>query len=204
MCKKIFVVLFVLFLGSSSVHATSVKPVNIEVLTQLSQYIVKAEVVGIQTEVDEYESGSLVTYYTLKVDDWIKGGPLSDDNIIVIKQLADGDYANAEGVKLRQRLFFPQYQKNRSYVFFLPKPHHVTGLLAPIGLWQGVFDVEYDAEGNAVLPQLKSPRRAGILGKGLKKGSKNKFASLKGSSGEGKDTSYLSFKSMVKALVKPE
>ena len=202
--KKIilFAGLMVVFTVSLA-EATLVKPINIETLTGLAQYIVKAEVTAKQDELDPYESGRMVTYYTLKVSDWIKGDPLNEDSEIVIKQLSDGAYTH-DGIVVRQNLYFPKYETGKTYVFFLPSPHHTTGLLAPVGLWQGVFAVQTDTSGNETLPELKSPGRVNTLNKGLKKISTSKFLSLQVSDGKGSDASYASFKKMVKAVVEHE
>lgn len=181
----------------TNAQATLVKSLNIKQLSNLARYIVKATVIDQTTETDPYESGKIVDYYTVQVKEWIKGEMPGGDTL-VFKQLADGVYDN-NGVKVRQSLFFPKYEVGKTYLFFLPQAHHKTGLLAPIGLDQGVYVVQTDESGNETLPQLKS--RARFLAKDLDKDNKTRFLSL-GVSAAGSDNSYESFKRLVEDSLK--
>lgn len=181
-----------LLLGSFTARATLVRAMNIRELTSDASLIIKATVTAKDTALDAEESGHIVTYYTLKVKDWLKGTP-TDDNELVFKQIAEGEYT-LNGQRIRQKLFFPQYEVGKTYVFFLPEAHERTGLLAPLGLQQGVFDV-IRQNGRDILPQLKD--RAKLLQKGLD-GKQNKFLRFQVNSVE-QDPSYQNFKAILEA-----
>lgn len=176
-----------LFFGGLA-QATSVKPVNLDELTTLAETVVKAELVDSQVVLDKEESGKMVRYYTWKVLDVIKG---QADSELVFKQLADGEYRADSGLVVRQRLFFPTYQKGKTYVLFLPEAHPDTGLLAPIALWLGVYEVQKDADGNENVPQLKA--RAKMLRQDMPSG---RFLGLQKSQIE-QSSDYKSFKALV-------
>lgn len=170
--KPRIVFLFLLglfFTLNQASHATLVRSMNIRELVSDAQVIVKATVISKDTAFDEDESGMIVTYYTVKVEEWLKGSP-SDDNELVFKQVAQGQYTLG-GHQIRQNLFFPEYEVGKTYVFFLPEAHARTGLLAPVGLQQGVFEV-VKQNGRELVPQLKE--RARLLKTRLTS-KKNKF-----------------------------
>lgn len=198
---SVFMLAFLfLFLVQIPAQATLVKSVNIKTLTRLAKFIVKAEVIRKDTMIDVHESGKLVTFYTLKVksdSDWIKGEPLSDDGVFVIKQLANGIF-EVDGVAINQSIYFPVYEVGQTYLFFLPEAHGRTGLLAPIALFQGVFHVTKDVRGNEILPQLKSRMR--LLRQGVTQSNKNKFLNMQLNNAQQNDT-YESFKSLIKAAM---
>ncbi|EKD50983.1 MAG: hypothetical protein ACD_62C00376G0001 [uncultured bacterium] len=199
MCKKLFVLLFIFVSLSVVAQATLVKPVNLEQLVALSTYVVRATVTDKQVEHDEYESGGIVTYYTLEVQEWLKGTPpVGQEKQLVIKQLANGEFTSGQKT-VRQNLYFPEYEVGQTYVLFLPVPHHVTGLLAPIGLFQGVYKIQKDEKGKDVVPDYKL--RAPLLKKGLVKHVHNAFVT-KGltSAAMGTDYSYETFKTMIQTV----
>ena len=101
--KARVVFLFVLglfFTSSQASHATLVRSMNIRELVSDAQVIIKATVISKDTALDEDESGMIVTYYTVKVAEWLKGSP-SDDNELVFKQVAQGQYT-LDGHQIRQ------------------------------------------------------------------------------------------------------
>lgn len=172
--------------------ATTVRSLSINELTSLAATIVKAEVLSKETFEDTEESGRFVNYYTLRVIDSLKG-EVEAGSELIFKQVAKGEYSDGV-ISYRQNYFTPDYTVGKTYVFFLPNPHHATGLLAPIGLAQGVFDVIV-VNGNETLPQLKSRSRM-LFGKSS--GSVNmKLLNLTAS-----EPSYANFKSLVESLVK--
>lgn len=187
----------ILIAGIGAAHATLSKVLNIEQLSFLAKTIVKASVVDIAIEHDSYESGKMVQYVTLDVKEWLKGDAVGGDKLI-FKQLAEGSY-EADGIKIRQNLFFPKYEVGKTYLFFLPNAHSKTGLLAPIGLDQGLYVIETDDDGNEVMPQLKV--RSTFLQKGLKENSKGRFLKA-GVTNLKSDNSYDSFKNLVKDSLK--
>lgn len=190
--KKAFIFLSLLILPAVS-RATLVKSINIEQLVFLSKYIVKATVIKTEAAFDEFESGQMVTYKTLKVHEWIKGESWTGKDEIILKQLADGEFTS-QGVTIKQRYLFPALEGTG--VFFLPEPHPVTGLSAPIGLHQGIFPIQ-EVEGKEKVPQLKE--RAAILRQGLGGKSSSKFLQLQLKNVS--DDSYENFKSLIKSAL---
>jgi hypothetical protein len=184
----LWVVFFLVISGVT--RATLVMPMNIEQIAGDAEYIIKATVTDKQTLLDTYESGKIVTYYTVHVIDWLKGTP-QQDNELVFKQIGQGEYT-VDGKKVRQQFFFPEYEVGKTYVLCLPQAHETTGLLAPVGLQQGVFEIKV-VDGEEVVPQFKE--RARTLQKGLS-GSQGKFLTTK-IQGAANDHSYETFKETV-------
>lgn len=197
--KRTSVLIFSLCLALVSVEsrATLVRQLGFDELTKQSNLIVKAKVMNKQIEEDAEEGGGrVVAYYTLEVQDWIKGAATAD-NVLVIKQVADGEYTVPGGVTMRQKFYIPQYEVGKTYVFFLPEAHHLTGLLAPIALGQGVYDVK-TVDGVDTVPQLKA--RAKMLGLKTKNTNKSLVRLLNAATSVGQgETSYSSFKSLIQA-----
>lgn len=197
--KRILAVFFSLCFALVSVEsrATLVRQLGLDELATQANYIVKAKVSEKQIEEDSDEGGGrVVAYYTLEVQDWIKGEATAN-NVLVIKQVADGEYTVPGGVTMRQKFYIPQYEVGKTYVFFLPEAHHKTGLLAPIALGQGVYDVK-TVDGADTVPQLKS--RAKMLGLKTKKTNASLVRLLNTATAAGQgDASYSSFKSLIQA-----
>lgn len=182
-------------LFAQSASATLVRQVNLEELSEQADVIVKATVLDKQVEDDQEESGRLVTYYTLEVKDWIKGTSATGDNTLVIKQIAQGEYTSPDGIVTRQNLYFPEYQVGKTYVLFLPKAHPQTGLLAPLALGQGVFEVKSDGDTDTI-PQLQ--QRAKMLGINLRSANPKLTRLLQTAKTQPSNT-YQTFKSMIQA-----
>jgi len=200
MKKRYFIVMVLLAtIISSSAQATLVKPLNLQNLVGIATYVVKATVTDKVIEDDVYESGAIVNYYTLAVKEWIQGTPPSGmEKEMVIKQLASGEFTQGSKT-MRQNVGFPEYEIGKTYVIFLPKPHAVSGLLAPIGLMQGVFEVKTDKQGKETIPALQ--KRAKMLSKGLKVKKNQAFLSQQlNAATAGSDNSYSSFKSMINSV----
>lgn len=174
-------------------QATTVRSMNLSELVGDAQVIVKAKVISKDVALDTQESGMIVSYYTLEVSEWLKGEP-SSDNQLVIKQVGQGQYTLG-GYRIRQNYFFPDYEVGRTYVLFLPTAHGVTGLLAPVGLSQGVFDV-IDEDGVETIPQLKARQK--MLGERLPATTQNKFLRFQLSTA-GDEPTYGNFKGMIQA-----
>lgn len=187
-----FSFLLAVFLLSFSglVQATLVMPMNIEQIAGDAEYIIKITVTDKQTLLDTEESGKIATYYTGNVTDWLKGTP-TKDNELVFKQIGQGEYT-VDGKAIRQQFFFPEYEVGKTYVLFLPQAHEKTGLLAPVGLQQGVFEIK-TVNGQEVVPQFKE--RARTLQKGLSV-AKSKFLTTK-IQGTATDNSYETFKTTI-------
>lgn len=188
---RLFIVAALVLGYITSVSATVVRPINFDELAGLADVIIKAKVTEIDTDLDIEESGQMVNYYTLDVLEVLKGNAGLGE--FVYKQIADGEYTNDDGQVIRQNTYFPRLEAGKTYVLFLPRAHHRTGLLAPIGLFQGVFEVQLDDQGEEVLPALQA--RASMLQKNLNTGS-GRFLKLQTAKVRS-DHSYNSLKSMV-------
>ncbi|MBU0506238.1 MAG: hypothetical protein ABII18_00895 [bacterium] len=200
MKKRYFIILVLLAaIISTSAQATLVKPLNLQNLVGIATYVVKATVTDKVIEEDVYESGAIVNYYTLEIKEWVKGTPPSGmEKEIIIKQLASGEFTQGSKT-IRQNVGFPEYEIGKTYVFFLPKPHAVSGLLAPIGLMQGVFEVQTDKQGKETIPALT--KRAKLLSKGLVVKKNQAFLSKQlNAAASGSDNTYSSFKSMINSV----
>ncbi len=195
--KKLFstaiIGLVVAFVCASTANATLVKSLNIKQLTGLAHQIVRAKVVNKQIEADPYESGALVCYYTLAVEETLKAPLAGPSDEIIIKQLADGT-TTQNGLAVRQQYNFPQYEVGKTYVFFLPQAHSKTGLSAPIGLAQGVFEIVADRAGRETVPAFVA--RAGILKKGLTDDAQGKLLKAQVEK-VANDARYEEFKKMI-------
>lgn len=185
------IMMALLLIHVTPASATVVRPINFDELAGLADVIVKARVTQVDTDLDVEESGQMVNYYTLDVLDVLKGDAASGE--FIYKQIADGEYFNDNGQVIRQKTYFPRLEEGKTYVLFLPRAHHATGLMAPIGLFQGVFEVQVDDQGQEILPALQA--RASILQKNVSTSS-NRFLKLQNVSVES-NRSYGSLKSMV-------
>lgn len=193
--KKSFVTFLLIsfFFTLSQANATLVRPVNLQELAQDSTQIVKVKVLAKDTVMDQEESGTIATYYTFQVLDWIKGTPTSD-NELVIKQIGQGQFT-LDGYQVRQQFYIPEYEVGKTYVLFLPEAHEKTGFLAPLGLQQGVFDV-VEQNGKEIIPQLKARQKT--LRSGIEKNTKNQFLLFQMQTIDEEPT-YNNFKSMIES-----
>lgn len=141
---QIFVFLF-LFLGWAlpGAHGLSVKSLSLAQMVELSERIFKGTLLEITTDRDTFESGHVVNYYTFRVDEVIKGD-LEDQ--VVIKQLADGPRG------------LPEYEKGQTFLLFFPEDSDRTGLVAPVGIWQGQHRMT-KVNGEWVIPGLTQNSR---------------------------------------------
>lgn len=191
MRKLIFLIgIFALTLTFQA-QATVVRSMNLEEIVADAQYIVKAKVLEKSTE---DEDGRIVTYWTLEVLDWIKGTPTAN-NELVIKQIGQGQFT-VDGYNINQNLFFPEYEVGKTYVLFLPEAHHQTGMLAPVGLHQGVFEVR-EVDGQDHVPQLAQRIRS--LKARLPQNTKFKMLG-RNLDAASKNPSYSNFKSMIESI----
>lgn len=155
--RKFIFLLGLVFIIAFQAHATVVRSMNLQEMMGDAQYVVKVKVLEKTTEIDDEESGRIVTYWTFEVLDWIKGTP-NPDNELVIKQIGQGQFT-VDGYAIHQNLYFPEYEIGKTYVLFLPEAHPQTGMLAPVGLYQGVFEVR-EVNGEEYIPQLAQRARS--------------------------------------------
>ena len=173
-------------------HATSVRSINLKELVNSSEYVFKGTIIAKDTV---EENGYFATYYTASVSDCIKCPSAPENNRIVWKQIAQGEYT-LNGERIRQNFRFPTYNRGGTSLFFLSEPHPKTGLTAPVGLYQGVFEVKTSNDGQETIPQLKS--RTQQLSKGLKNSNQDKFLRFQLNAAT-EDQSYDHFRSMIEA-----
>lgn len=174
-------------------HATLVRSMNLQELVGDAEYIVKVKVLDKETQTDLEKSGMIVTFYTFQVQEYLKGTP-AEDNQMVITQVAQGKFASPSGKVFRQNLYFPEYEVGKTYLLFLPEAHERTGLLAPVGLQQGVFEI-VTKNGQEQIPQLNARKR--MLSRNLnQKNARAKFLSTQ-LNADSSDSSYTSFKSLI-------
>jgi len=191
MRKLIFLIGIFALILTFQAHATVVRSMNLEEIVADAQYVVKVKVLEKSTE---DESGRIVTYWTFAVLDWIKGSPTAD-NELVIKQIGQGQFT-VDGYSINQNLFFPEYEVGKTYLLFLPEAHSETGMLAPVGLHQGVFEVR-EVDGQDYVPQLT--QRVRSLKARLPQNKK--FRTLgRNLDAASKNPSYSNFKSMIESV----
>lgn len=191
----VVLMVLILALGREAV-ATLVTAMGLEDLVRDANVIVKVRVLAKDTQDDPEESGMVATYFTLQVLDTLKGS-VPDDGELVIKQVAQGNFTSASGRHFRQNFFFPEYTVGKTYLLFLPEAHERTGMLAPVGLQQGVFEVKTVA-GQELVPQLG--RRSRFLTRGLNKDSKGGRYLIQRLSTMGAGSTYESFKQLIQAV----
>jgi hypothetical protein len=136
----------VVLLGAFSIampflHATSVRPLELQELVDQSHQIFVGKVVSIQEGVVP-ESNLNYTEYTFAVSDWVKGGSAK---MITVRQLG-----RFNGVSQIPGL--PKYKKGKETLLFIHRASQI-GLTSPVGLHQGHFPIEKSANGERfVLP----------------------------------------------------
>jgi hypothetical protein len=199
MVKNFIIVLFLSLFFVLPAQATLVKPPNVDQLANLSKFIFKAKVIAKNTELDLEESHKIVTYYTVEVLEWVKGNSWTGTDTLVFKQLANGNF-EVDGRMVNQQIYFPQYDINETWLFFLPNPHWKSGLVAPLALQYGAYKVSVDTNGQESLPALE--HRAQYLQKNLGSNNKAKFLSSQISANDKEgDQSYNSFKSLIESAM---
>lgn len=133
MCRfrSLFIITFVsLVLSSTFTWALSVKPLTLGQIVSLSSLIFRGQVIQVKRQLDAAESHFLVDYVTFQVKECFKGGCWYPTQ--TIKQTAQ-----VKGL--------PQFSKGDEVLVFLPSPAEETGLLAPTGIWQGVYPLHEEA-----------------------------------------------------------
>ncbi|MDO8520251.1 MAG: hypothetical protein Q7T11_08840 [Deltaproteobacteria bacterium] len=112
-----------LLISSPIAQALLVKQMTLRQVTHSSERIFRGTVLDSSLENDAEESGRIVRYFTFRVDECLKGACGSK---ITFKQWAGGE-----------RL--PEYDVGKDYLIFLPEESRRTGLVAPVGIMQGVY-----------------------------------------------------------------
>ncbi|EKD41282.1 MAG: hypothetical protein ACD_73C00780G0002 [uncultured bacterium] len=138
--KSLAVFTFTLILLSSVfANALSVKSLSLKQIIGFSSVVFRGEATNVAVADDDQESHQLVKYYTFKVTECLKG---DCGETITFKQIVLGKNG------------LPDYDIGKQYVLFLPEASENTGLLAPVGIWQGRYELREEA-GHLVVPALK-------------------------------------------------
>lgn len=135
-----FFILALLVVGT--VHATTVKPMSVEDLTQSASFVIEGRAVDAWTDWNP-DRTVIYTYTRFSVARSLKGSPASS---IVVKQ--------AGGVKdgLKQTLFgVRHFQVGEDAVLFLRPSEVRDGTLVVVGLMQGNFRVVRSATGQTLV-----------------------------------------------------
>lgn len=149
----LFTASLILF-SSYFAQALSVKSLTLKQIVSFSDIVFRGELVESKLEDDVYESGYLVKYFTFNVEECLVG---VCGEQITFKQIA----MSKNGP--------PEYQTGKTYLLFLPKASDNTGLVAPVGIWQGRYELKNE-QGRWVVPAL-SKKGAAIKSLGLVKAS---------------------------------
>jgi hypothetical protein len=122
--------------------ATVVLPQNIEQLESQAQLIFVGVCTTRTAAIDE--RGIPVNVFTFRVAEPVKGD-LKKDGHVTFRQLGDG-VPNTHGMTM-YIIGIPIHVIGQKVVLFLNAPSRI-GLTSPVGLWQGIFPVDRDAQGN--------------------------------------------------------
>lgn len=141
MRRFIFILLILFF--CPNIQALTVKALDLGQMVALSNRICQVTTESSSLEEDRFESGYIVEYTTFQVHECLKGEVRKK---LVIKQLARG----LQGL--------PKYQEGQTYLLFLPPDSIETGLVAPVGIWQGLFTL-VEKNGQWTVPGLKKSKR---------------------------------------------
>jgi len=120
-----------LALSVSALHATRVRPINLEEMTKVAKRIFSGRVVEVR-DMEDPKLGRRVTLVTVDVDRAVKGRA---DRTITFKQIAGPDPRTG----IRSGIVgMPLYSKGEEGVLFLAG-EGPTGLTSTLGLGQGKF-----------------------------------------------------------------
>lgn len=122
--------LFLVFSGTE-LGATTVQTVNLFEMVRLADRVFWGTCLKMKTEQDG-TTGLLVTAYTFEVREGIKG--VSSGETVVFRQISQGQ----KGFGIPG---LPQYPEGQQALLFLHADSRI-GLTSPVGLSQGVFQVE--------------------------------------------------------------
>ncbi len=200
--KKLLISLIVVatVLSTTKLQSLTVLQLNLEQMTALSEKVFAGKCVGVQERKDK--AGRPVQYVTFKVLEMLKGEPVSQ---VTFKQL--GYKAPPLDRDTAVQGFFremPTYSEGEEAVLFLSAEGKL-GFTAPIGIYQGKFDV-VNQQGQKMV--VNGAGNAGLF-MGIKKSPRFKSLSLTSSEKNLLNTSaqeipYENFISMVKKIAASE
>jgi hypothetical protein len=169
--KKKLLIAFSLTFLSAGAFALTVLQLNLNQLTALSEKVFVGKCVEVRPV--SGVQGRNVEQVTFEVKEMLKGTPTSR---VTFKQLSDsGKPFKRNGMMVQTLpLGLPRYKVGQEAVIFLSHNDPTSGLTAPIGLFQGKFDVLTTDTGLKIV-------RNGINNQGLFVGMKtmNKNSALK-------------------------
>ncbi len=171
--------------ASASALALGVLQLNLEQLTALSEQVFVGRCVSVQQQKDN--SGRPIQVVTFEVEEMLKGNSAKTITFRQIGYVSSEKLGDAEASGIFREM--PQYEIGEEAVIFLSAPSRL-GLTAPVGLFQGKFDVTTDSFG---VKQVVN----GIGNRGLFMGWKGAEKNLSTSQG---NISYQDFISLVKKL----
>lgn len=129
--REAFFLILALVLSATVLHATRVRPINLEEMTQVAKRIFSGRVVDVR-DMEDPKLGRRVTLVTIDVDRAVKGRA---DRTITFKQIAGPDPRTG----IRSGIVgMPRYSKGEEVVLFLAGEGS-TGLTSTLGLGQGKF-----------------------------------------------------------------
>ena len=131
--------ILVLIFSATALHATRVRLVNLEELTQRADRIFSGRVADVR-DIEDPKLGRRVTLVTVDVDRAVKGRV---DRTITFKQIAGPDPRT--GVR-SGIVGMPLYSKGEEVILFLAG-ESASGLTSPLGLGQGKFVILEDKKG---------------------------------------------------------
>lgn len=131
------------FFSSFSAVALTVLQLNIAQLTDLAARVFVGTCVSVRQATDS--SGRKIQYVTYKVQETIKGDPA---NTITFKQIVLQNGPSQPSIMEHSLVGdMPQYEPGEEAVVFLSGESRL-GFTAPVGIFQGKFDVQTDTAGN--------------------------------------------------------
>lgn len=201
MKRKILISLLGFFLLAGTAWSLTVLQLNLEQLTALAEKVFVGKCVSVESRTDS--SGRPVQYVTFEVIEMLKGDPASK---VTFKQLGSSSPEEQDlstgGIDV-QGVFreMPRYEAGEEAVVFLSAESRL-GLTAPVGLYQGKFQIETDSSGQKSVVNGIGNRGLFI---GWRKSPKFKSMTLTGSEKSllnttGGDLPYVEFISLVKKL----
>jgi len=144
-------------LTASRATATVVLPQNIEQLESQAQWVFVGVCTSRTATIDEH--GIPVHVFTFQVIEPVKGD-LKAGNAVRFRQFGSG-VPNAQRLAMRIA-GIPTYPIGQKVLLFL-NPQSSISLTLPVGLWQGVFQVERDGNGRDEI-RLDPLRRKLLIG----------------------------------------
>lgn len=135
--RRLLAALMAALLGGSLSHATRVRPLNLEQLTDKAARIVSGRVLSVEAGEDA-ALGTVVTVVTLELDRSLKGG---QSRTLTLKMLG-----SREGIAPTGPVGLPHFEAGEELILFLYGESR-AGLTSPVGLGQGKFVKFRDKQG---------------------------------------------------------